>query len=75
MYKVVPFQAHISNTGSGQDLATGLQQIINQETANGWSFVQIQELTTSIAGSAGCFGFNATPGTTVSMSVLIFRKQ
>ena len=75
MYKVVPFQAHISNTGSGQDLATGLQQIINQETAAGWGFVQIQELTTSIAGSSGCFGFGATPGQTVSMSVLIFRKQ
>jgi hypothetical protein len=75
MYKVVPFQAHISNTGSGQDLATGLQQIINQEASDGWSFVQIQELTTSIAGSSGCFGLGATPGTTVSMSVLIFQKK
>jgi len=75
VYKVVPFQAHISNTGSGQDLATGLQQIINQETSAGWGFVQIQELTTSIAGSSGCFGFGATPGQTVYMSVLIFRKQ
>jgi len=75
MYKVVPFQAHIANTGSGQDLANGLQQIINQEAAGGWSFVQIQELTTSIAGTSGCFGFGATPGNTVYMSVLIFSKQ
>jgi hypothetical protein len=75
VYKVVPFQAHISNTGSGQELATGLQQIINQEATGGWSFVQIQELTTSIAGSSGCFGLGATPGTMIYMSVLIFRKQ
>ena len=75
MYKVVPFQAHISNTGSGQDLATSLQQIVNQEASGGWTFVQIQELTTSMAGSSGCFGFGATPGTTVYMSVLIFKKQ
>jgi hypothetical protein len=75
MYKVVPFQARISNTGSGQDLATGLQQIIDQEATGGWSFVQIQELTTSIAGSSGCFGFGATPGTTAYMSVVIFQKQ
>lgn len=75
MYKVIPFQARISNTGSGQELATGLQQIINQEASGGWSFVQIQELTTSIAGSAGCFGLGATPGTTTYMSVLIFQKQ
>lgn len=75
MYKVVPFQAHISNTGSGQDLAGGLQQIINHEATEGWAFVQIQELTTSVAGSSGCFGLGATPGTAVSMSVLIFQKQ
>lgn len=75
MYKVVPFQAQISNAGSGQDLANGLQQIINQETSDGWDFAQIQELTTSIAGSSGCFGIGATPGTTASMSVLIFQKK
>ncbi len=75
MYKIVPFQAHISNAGSGQDLATGLQHIINQEASGGWTFVQIQELTTSIAGSSGCFGFGATPGTTVYLSVVIFQKQ
>ena len=75
MYKVVPFQARISNTGSGQELAGSLQQIINQEASGGWVFVQIQELTTFMAGTAGCFGLGATQGTNISMSVLIFRKQ
>lgn len=75
MYKVVPFQAHIANTGSGQDVASGLQQIINQEATGGWRFVQIEELTTSMAGSSGCFGIGAMPGTTVYMSVVIFQKQ
>jgi hypothetical protein len=74
VYKVVPFQANISNTGSDKDLASGLQQIINQEAAGGWTFVQIQELTTAMAGSSGCFGLGATPGTTVYLSVLIFHK-
>ena len=75
MYKVVPFQAHIANTGSGQDVATNLEQVITREVSAGWSFVQIQELTTSVAGSSGCFGLGATPSTTIYLSVLIFRKQ
>lgn len=74
MYKVVPYQAHISHTGSGQDVASGIQQIINQETGSGWTFVQIQELTTFVAGSSGCFGLGATPGTTIYLTVLIFKQ-
>ena len=75
MYKVVSFQASISNTGSGQDVAVALQRAIDQEATSGWEFIQIQELTTFVAGSSGCFGLGATPGTTTSMSVLIFKKQ
>jgi hypothetical protein len=75
VYKVVSFQASISNTGSGQDVAAALQRAIDQEAANGWEFVQIQELTTFVAGSSGCFGLGATPGTTTSMSVLIFNRK
>ncbi len=75
VHKVVPFQASISNTGSSRDVAVGLQRVIDQETASDWEFVQIQELTTFVAGSAGCFGLGATPGTTTSMAVLIFRKK
>ena len=73
-YKVVSFQASISNTGSGQDVAAALQRAIDQEATSGWGFVQIQELTTFVAGSSGCFGFGATPGTTTSMAVLVFKK-
>ena len=74
MYKVLPFQANISNTGSSKDVAADVQRIIDSEVSTGWEFVQIQELTTFVAGSSGCFGLGATPGTTTSMSLLIFRK-
>ena len=73
-YKVVSFQASISNTGSGQDVAATLQRTIDQEANSGWVFVQIQELTTFVSGNSGCFGLGATPGTTTSMAVLIFKR-
>ena len=75
VYKVVSFQASISSTGSGQDVAAALQRAIDQEATSGWEFVQIQELTTFVAGSSGCFGLGATPGTTTSMAVLVFKKK
>jgi hypothetical protein len=75
VYKVVSFQASISNTGSGQDVAASLQRAIDQEATSGWEFIQIQELTTFVAGSSGCFGLGATPGTTTSMAVLIFKRK
>jgi len=75
VYKVVSFQASISSTGSGQDVAAALQRAIDQEATSGWEFVQIQELTTFVAGNSGCFGLGATPGTTTSMAVLIFKRK
>ena len=75
VYKVVSFQASISSTGSGQDVAAALQRAIDQEATSGWDFVQIQELTTFVAGTSGCFGLGATPGTTTSMAVLIFKRK
>ena len=75
MYKVVPFQASISSDGSSRDVANGLQSIIQSETASGWEFVQIQELTTFIAGTNGCFGLGATPGRTTSMAVVVFKQS
>ncbi len=74
MHKVLPFHANISNSGSSQEVATAVERLIESQASDGWEFVQIQELTTSIAGSSGCFGLGATPGTTASMSVLIFKK-
>ena len=75
MYKIVPFHASISSTGSGQDVATALQRVVDQEVSGGCVFVQIQELTTFIAGDAGCLGIGAKPGTTSSMSVVVFKKK
>jgi len=74
MYNVVSYKASIAHTGSGEDVAAALQQIIERETANGWEFVQVQELTTHVAGNMGCFGLGATPSFDTSLAILIFKK-
>ena len=71
-YKVIPYVANITNKGNAGDIASGVESKI--KAAEGWEFVQIQELTTYQAGSSGCFGLGATPGQIVSVSVLIFRQ-
>ncbi|MDZ4803204.1 MAG: hypothetical protein SGI92_34020 [Bryobacteraceae bacterium] len=73
MYKVIPFQSYISYQGNAQQVSGELQNIINTEAANGWMFIQIQELTTFKAGTAGCFGFGAAPDRQLAMAVLGFR--
>lgn len=74
MYKVLPFQGYIAHQGSPSQVSDDLANIINYEGANGWIFVQIQELTTYKAGTNGCFGFGAEPGCSISLAVLIFRR-
>lgn len=73
-YKVIPYVANITNKGKANDIAVGVENRITAMVAEGWEFVQIQELTTYQAGSSGCFGFGATPGRMVSVSVLIFKQ-
>lgn len=74
MYKVIPYHPEMPPKGWGQQVATVVEETIKHEHANGWEFVQLQELTTFVPGNSGCFGFGATPSSHVSMCVLIFKR-
>jgi hypothetical protein len=73
-YKVLPFVAKISNTGGSSDAADALQVLINTEAAGGWTYMHMDNITTHVAGSDGCFGFGATPAGMASYSVVVFSK-
>jgi hypothetical protein len=75
MFKVVPFQAAISHYGTMHELAASLQIAIDLENADGWDFVQLQELTTWVDGSSGCFGIGAVSGHNRAIPVLIFKRR
>ena len=73
-YKVVPFVASIANKGTADHAATQLELMVQQHAANGWQYVRLEHVTTSIAGNDGCFGLGATPARTTSVSMVVFQK-
>ena len=73
-YKVIPFIAKISNTGGAEQAAEALQQMINAEARDGWSYMHMDNITTHIAADAGCFGFGAKPAGMTSYAVVVFSK-
>jgi hypothetical protein len=73
-YKVKPFIAKVSNKGNADDVAGQVQSFINQEATDGWEFVSCGNIDTEIEGSNGCFGIGATPSSSTSIMVLVFKK-
>lgn len=73
-YKVLPFVAQVSSSGSSSDVASQVESFIVQESQNGWEFVSCGNIDTNIEGSSGCFGIGSTPPSTSSTLVLVFKK-
>lgn len=73
-YKVKPFIAKVSSSGSSSDVASQVESFIRQETSDGWEFVSCGNIDTQIAGNSGCFGIGATPASSTSTMVLVFKK-
>lgn len=74
-YIVVPFTATITRTDSSTTVANQVQAIIDQKVGEGWDYVRMESVETSVAPSSGCFGIGAQPGFTTSFQILIFKKQ
>lgn len=73
-YKVVPFKATISSSGTPGDAASQVQSIIQQHVSEGWEFVSCGNIDTTIAASGGCFGVGGTPASNTSVMVLVFKQ-
>lgn len=73
-YKVKPFIVKVSSNGSPSDVASQVESFINQETSDGWEFVSCGNIDVQIAGTSGCFGMGATPSSSTSTMVLVFKK-
>ena len=70
-YIVVPFVASIANNGTAAQAAEQLQQLIQHYTVQGYRYVRLEQVTTTVAGANGCFGLGATPATTRSLSMVV----
>lgn len=73
-YKVKPFVAQVRSNGSSSNVASQVESFIIQETQDGWEFVSCGNIDTQIAGSSGCFGIGATPSSSTSTLVLVFKR-
>ena len=73
-YKVVPFNAAVSNTQDGSHVVSQIEGIIASHASDGWEYVGVHQLQTFKAGSSGCFGLGAQPPTTITTEFIVFRK-
>jgi len=73
-YKVKPFIVQVSSKGSSTDVANQVNSFISNETTDGWEFVSCGNIDTQISGSNGCFGIGATPASSTSIMVLVFKR-
>ncbi len=73
-YRVLPFNANLKRDDSADSAARQLQQLIDRQVAEGYEYVGLEEITTNVEGSNGCFGIGAKPGFTASVAVAVFKK-
>lgn len=73
-YLVRPF-IPIHTTGTAlESAASQLSELINSHMTDGWHYVRLESVTTFIPGNNGCFGYGATPATTVVSQVVVFQR-
>lgn len=73
-YKVVPFTALIKREDTTAAVAQQMQSIIDTTTSNGWDYMGMDTVQTTIAGTSGCFGVGAQPPISTTYTVLVFKK-
>ena len=73
-YKTVAFDPQIDRNNPTGSAAAALQSIVESHANEGWEFVGVQNHSTVIPGSNGCFGFGAQSSTNDTMSLVVFQK-
>jgi hypothetical protein len=72
-YKVVPYVATITVKDTTQAVAQRLETIINDHSAQGWSFESVEKFETTV-NDPGCWGFGAKSSTSF-FQLLVFSKD
>lgn len=73
-YKAVSFSAVIGSNGNSADIGKQVESAIQKEGVEGWDVVSCENIHTVVAGTNGCFGFGATPSSSTSIILIVFRK-
>lgn len=73
-YRAVPFDPSMTRENSVAGAAANLEALVSGQAAEGWEFLGLQNHSTVVPGSPGCFGFGATPPYPATMSIAVFYK-
>ncbi|GEN75486.1 hypothetical protein [Chryseobacterium hagamense] len=75
-YKVIPFVATANqNNMSSKNIAEQLDQLIKNNTVDGWEYVRLESVSTYIQPVEGCFGNTEKPGYMTSFQMVVFSKK
>lgn len=66
--------AQITRGTSISEVANQMQSIIDKHITEGWQYMHMDSVQTSVAGSEGCFGIGAQPGFITTYNVMVFTK-
>ena len=70
--KVIPFVPTVTDVNPAAAAAAQLQDLINITISEGWEFVTMTSMSTTVKAT-GC-GTTNTPATKTSIQLLIFKK-
>lgn len=68
-------QYKVINFGNSNNPSQALETALKQASESGWIYVNHQYSDKMAGGSAGCFGFGATPPTLTHVGFVIFKKE
>jgi len=74
-FKIVPFTAAITREDSAVTVSAQMQHIIDSTGNQGWEYMRMDSVQTSVAATSGCFGVGSQPGFTTTFNVLVFKKD
>jgi hypothetical protein len=73
-YLAVGFDPPVRRDSATESATRALEGLISSHAAEGWEFVGLQNHSTVVPGSNGCFGFGATPPYPQTVSIAVFRR-
>jgi len=75
IFKAVPFTAKINRGDTAQKVAEQIQFLIDEYSQDGWAYLRLESVETTVAPvQGGCFDKHV-PGYTTSFKVVIFEKN
>jgi len=73
-FKILPFTAQIKQNDTSASVASQMQTIIDSKVSEGWQYIRMDSVQTTVAGANGCFGIGAQPGFLTIYNVLVFKR-